>query len=122
MHYDAAIADAYPQLLASRRNYDVAVGRSEHGALEHGVLEQSWRIGGATPAEVVALAAFAADQKLQRVNASSHEVYDLIDPPPGAEVYFRAVDPAVGALTKYTLTNDALINHTLVDHVDHHGR
>lgn len=123
MHYDAAIANAYPQLLASRRNYDVAVGRGEHGALEHGVLEQSWRIGGATPAEVVALAAFAADQKLQRVNASSHEVYDLIDAPPRAEVYFRAIDPAVGALTKYTLTNDApvndALNHTLVDH---HGR
>lgn len=109
MHYDAAISREYPQLLASRRNYDVAVGRGEDGAIEHGVLEQSWRIGGATPAEVVALAAFAADPKLHRVRTSSHEVYDLIDPPPGAEVYFCAIDPAVGALTKYSV-------------IDRHGR
>ena len=106
--YEAAIANAYPQLLASRRNYDVAVGRGEDGALEHGVLEQSWRVGGATPAEVGALAAFADDPELHRVCACSHEVYDLIDPPPGAEVYFSAIDPAVGALTKYTLINFGL--------------
>lgn len=108
MHYEAAIADRYPQLFASRRNYDVAAGRGEDGALEHGVLEQSWRIGGATPAEVSALAAFAADPALHRVRASSHEVYDLIDPPSGAEVYFSAIDPAVGALTKYSLVKYGL--------------
>lgn len=106
--YEAAIANAYPQLLASRRNYDVAAGSRQDGGVAQGVLEQSWRIGGATPAEVSALVAFADDPKLHRVRASSHEVYELIDPPPGAEVYFSAIDPAVGALTKYTLVNCGL--------------
>jgi hypothetical protein len=119
MRYDAAISNEYPQLLASRRNYDVAVGRDEDGALVHGVLEQSWRIGGATPAEVSALAALAADPRLHRVNASSHEVYDLIDTPCGAEVYFSAVDPAAGALTKYALVDRTPANDI---GVDRHGR
>ena len=111
MHYDAAIANEYPQLLASRRNYDVAVGRGQDGALAHGVLEQSWRIGGATPAEVGALGAFASDPGLQRVLASSHEVYELIVPPPQAEVYFSDIDPAVGALTKYALVQNPADRH-----------
>ena len=62
----------------------------------------------ASVGEVRALAAFADDPELHRVCACSHEVYDLIDPPPGAEVYFSAIDPAVGALTTYTLINFGL--------------
>ena len=92
-------------LLAASRSENVELRQS---ALELGGLQQPWRNGGATPAEVSALAAFAADPKLHRVRASSHEVYDLIDPPSGAEVYFCAIDPAVGALTKYSLVKYGL--------------
>jgi hypothetical protein len=126
--YEAAVAAAYPPLFASRRNYDVAGGRGEDGSLAHGVLEQSWRIGGATPAEVSALAALAADPKLHRVCTSSHEVYDLIVPPPGAEVYFSAIDPAVGALTKFSLVNGLVSDGPVKDglvkdgFIDRHGR
>ncbi|MGO4222464.1 DUF3182 family protein [Lysobacter sp. TAF61] len=99
--YDREVGRAYPQFFASRRNYDIVVGEDSSGAMRCGVLEQSWRIGGASPAEVLALQAFKADPGLQRICVSSCEVYALIDVPDGAEVSFRAEDPVVGAITKY---------------------
>jgi hypothetical protein len=101
--YDAATS-VFPGLFASRRNYDVAQGTNARGQWRSGVLEQSWRVGGATGAEIAALEAFRADPALQVVRASTFEVYgESQDPPPHATVYFRGVDEHVGWLTKYAM-------------------
>ena len=103
IRYDAEVSRAYPEFFASRRNYDVALGVDPSGVPRTGVLEQSWRIGGATPAEILALEAMHLDPQLTRVSVSTHEVYEMIDAPLGAQVYFRGEDPAVGPMTKYAL-------------------
>jgi hypothetical protein len=102
--YHRAALACFPGMLASRCNYDVAQGIDDSGAWRSGVLEQSWRIGGATGAELAALAAFEADPALRVVRAATTEVYGGVEPPPDAEVYFRGVDPHVGPITKYTRT------------------
>ncbi|HEY5850007.1 MAG TPA: DUF3182 family protein [Lysobacter sp.] len=99
--YDREVNRAYPQFHASRRNYDIVLGEDVSGTARCGVLEQSWRIGGASPAEVLALLAMDADPDLERICVSSCEVYDLIDVPHGAEISFRGEDPVVGTITKY---------------------
>lgn len=100
--YHAAVMLSYPGMYASRCNYDVAQGCDEQGRRYSGVLEQSWRIGGASGAEVAALAAFRADPALQAVRASTAERYGAGGPvPDGATVYFQGDDDAVGPLTKY---------------------
>ena len=58
--YDAAASELFSGLFASRRNYDIARGRNARGEWRCGVLEQSWRIGGASGAEIGALEAFRA--------------------------------------------------------------
>lgn len=101
--YDAATS-VFPGMFASRRNYDVAQGTNARGQWRSGVLEQSWRMGGATGAEIAALEAFWADPALQVVHASTFEIYgESQAPPPQATVYFRGVDECVGLLTKYTV-------------------
>jgi hypothetical protein len=103
--YDAAASELFPGLFASRRNYDVARGRDARGKWRCGVLEQSWRIGGASGAEIGALEAFRADPLLTRVRAATVEIYgtDAPPPPPAATVYFRGIDERVGPLTKYAV-------------------
>ena len=102
--YDGAVAALFPGFLASRRNYDVARGRDADGRWRSGVLEQSWRIGGASGAEIAALEAFRADPALRCVRAATVEVYGDADaPPPGATVDFHGIDEHVGPITKYTL-------------------
>lgn len=98
--YDAA-AESHLGLMASRRNYDIAQGVDSHGNVCSGVLEQSWRIGGASPAEILAMEAFAADDKLQSITVSTHEVYGSAKPPPHANIHFQGVDSQVGAIQKY---------------------
>jgi hypothetical protein len=66
--YDAATS-LFSGMFASRRNYDVAQGLSAKGQWRSGVLEQSWRIGGATAAEIAALEAIRADAGLKVVRA-----------------------------------------------------
>ncbi len=102
--YHRAALASFPGLLASRCNYDVAQGVDDRGVWRSGVLEQSWRIGGATGAELAALAAFQADPALQTVRTATTEVYGGVTPPADAEVYFNGVDLHVGAITKYTRT------------------
>jgi hypothetical protein len=102
--YDAAARECFAGLYASRRNYDVAQGRDGAGAPRSGVLEQSWRLGGASGAEIGALEAFRANPSLEVVRAKTREVYGEAPPPPAAVVYYSGVDPRVGALTKYALT------------------
>ena len=101
--YDDAAFRCFRGLFASRRNYDVAEGCDVTGNRRSGVLEQSWRVGGATGAEVEALLAFHADPALRAVRAATIERYggDVI-PPDGATVYFAGTDPRAGPLVKFT--------------------
>lgn len=103
--FDAAADRHLDGFFASRRNYDVALGRDHQGAMRAGVLEQSWRIGGASGAEIAALTAFANDDALRIVLASCREAYGhhTACPPTAADVYFDDDDPAVGPLIKYAL-------------------
>lgn len=100
--FDAAIRDAFPGFLASRRNYDVACGADDEGRHRCGVLEQSWRLGGASGAEIGALRAFANDPALEVVHASTVEAYGAdTDVPADACIYYRGVDPHGGPITKF---------------------
>ena len=102
--YDDAAFRCFDGLFASRRNYDVAHGVDAEGRECSGVLEQSWRIGGASGAEVEALVAFQADPSLSVVRASTAEVYGPdAAVPPGATVYFQGADAHGGPLTKYAM-------------------
>lgn len=100
--YDCAAFECFAGLFASRRNYDVAEGVDAADRRRSGVLEQSWRIGGASGAEIAALAAFRSDPSLQVVRASSTEIYGLdANPPADATIHFQGVDDHAGPLTKY---------------------
>ncbi|HSV52541.1 MAG TPA: DUF3182 family protein, partial [Burkholderiaceae bacterium] len=102
--YDGAASTCFPGFFASRINYDVAQGMDMSGRWCSGVLEQSWRVGGATGAEIAALQAFQADPARTVVRASCMEVFgQSAAPPPDAVLYFRGVDEQVGPLTKYTI-------------------
>lgn len=102
--YDAAARACFAGLLASRINYDVAFGRDAQGRSRSGVLEQSWRVGGATGCEVAALEMFRRQPARKRVRAVGVEVYgESPEPPPHAIVHYRGTDPRAGRLTKYTL-------------------
>lgn len=91
----------FPGTLVSRRNYDVLRGLDAAGRPRSGVLEQSWRMGGASGAEIVALEAFRADPGRHVVRARTVEVYGPSHMPPGATVYFHGTDEQVGPITKY---------------------
>ena len=102
--YDAA-TEEFAGFFASRRNYDVARGRDAHGRWRCGVLEPSWRLGGASGPEVAALEAFRADAALTAVRAWCVEGYGPdLEPPPRAVVHYPGVDERLGPLHKYTLT------------------
>jgi hypothetical protein len=101
--YDDAAHACFPGFFASRRNYDVVQGRDAAGRLRCGVLEQSWRIGGASGAEIGALERFREDPALRAVRAWCVEVYGECEPPPEATVYFSDVDEKVDRITKYTM-------------------
>jgi hypothetical protein len=100
--YDTQAGHCYPALFASRRNYDVVQGRNAQGRLCRGVLEQSWRAGGASVAEIAALEAFSADPALRTTRAATQERYgpDAPAPPPGLDVVFKGEDAEVGFVVK----------------------
>jgi Protein of unknown function (DUF3182) len=101
--YDAA-TEEFPGFMASRRNYDVCQGIGADGRARAGVLEPSWRIGGASSAELAAAAAFARDPNLQIVCASHVEEYGRDrQPPEDAVVDFHGDDPEAGPLLRYTV-------------------
>ncbi|MCG6541560.1 DUF3182 family protein [Pseudomonas sp. KSR10] len=104
--YDAAASDCFRNFYASRRNYDIAQGIDDRGRACSGVLEQSWRIGGASSAEVAALEAFAQGRGGKVVHASSVELYGESTVPEGATLLFRGDDAEVGFITKYALVED----------------
>lgn len=104
-----ALADRHlPGLIASRRNYDVACGVGADGSRRIGVLEQSWRMGGATGAEIAALEVFAREPRVAAVHARTVEVYGAPPAPDGATLYYRGRDPVVGPLTKYALVEEKI--------------
>lgn len=99
--YEHAAFQAYPEIIASRRNYDVIQGTDGRGHLLSGVLEQSWRIGGASSAEIYSLELFARHPELQRVRAASIERYGRgTRLPPDSYLLFRGEDPGLGYLSK----------------------
>ena len=104
--YEAAAINSFPGWLASRRNYDVAQVVGDDGRGSCGVLEQSWRIGGASAAEIAALEAFRADPSLRSVRAACIESYGECTVPPDAVVYFRGIDDRLGPITKYCQVKD----------------
>ena len=101
--YDAAAFGEFPGFLASRRNYDVAQGYNSEGKRCSGVLEQSWRIGGASAAEVAALEVFRKEPEVRAVHASTVEVYGAAEIPSHAIVQFNGEDEHTGRIAKYTL-------------------
>lgn len=86
--FDSAADEAYPGFYASRRNYDIAQGLASDGQRRSGVLEQSWRMGGASSAEVAALQSFVNNPGLRAIRVSSVETYvDQALPADAIEVY-----------------------------------
>ncbi|MDD2061188.1 DUF3182 family protein [Pseudomonas sp. GD03860] len=104
--YELAAFHTLPGFMASRRNYDVALGLNDQGKARSGVLEQSWRIGGASSAEVLALQAFAADPALTRIRASTHEAFDTPELPADATIFYQGDDSEIGRICKYARIRD----------------
>lgn len=104
--FDRAATEHYG-IVASRRNYDVAVGVDSRGRSLSGVLEQSWRIGGASGAELAALEELRRSPERPVVRASCVEAYGAdVHPPSGARVSFHGVDSEAGPLLKYTVIHE----------------
>ena len=104
--YEAAVRARFPGFYASRCNYDILRGRDAGGTMRLAVLEQSWRVGGATGPELAALQVFRAQPQRRAVRVSCVEAFgDSPEPPPHAIVYFRGTDPSIGRLTKYTVVH-----------------
>lgn len=101
LRYDSAASEHLAGFFASRRNYDIARGKDESGATRSGVLEQSWRVGGASSAEILALEAFAQDPGLHIVTASTHEVFGDCTVPGSATLFYQGNDAEVGRISKY---------------------
>jgi hypothetical protein len=100
-YHDAAF-ECFEGMFASRCNYDVVQGQDEHGRPLAGVLEQSWRIGGASGAEVAALQRLHDEPARHVVRASTVEAYgDDVEVPKEATLYYRGTDAHVGRITKY---------------------
>ncbi|MET1076491.1 MAG: DUF3182 family protein [Pseudomonas sp.] len=99
--YDSAASACFAGFFASRRNYDVARGVDVHGQPRSGVLEQSWRIGGASSAEIAALQAFRGDERLSVLRAASLELYGPRQrPPASSDLLFSGEDAEVGFINK----------------------
>lgn len=101
--FDHAAHQCLPHFFASRRNYDIAQGRDAEGLPRSGVLEQSWRVGGASSAELAALEAFVADPGRQVVRAASVETGEDKPLPAHARVIYRGVDHRGDFLLKYAM-------------------
>ena len=86
--YDHAVCNTYG-VLASRCNYDVIVGRDARGLARAGVLEQSWRFGGASMAEILAFEHFQAHPAADWVTAETVEFHGEGEVPEGAIVHWR---------------------------------
>ena len=99
--FDVAADEAYPGFYASRRNYDIAQGLDARGQRCSGVLEQSWRMGGASSAEVAALQCFVNHPGLPAIRVSSVEIYHDQPLPAGAIEVYRGPAENSDFLLKY---------------------
>src|SRR5262249_26126951 len=101
--YDAATS-TYPGFAVSRQNYDVAQGFDGQGRLRSGVLEASWRSGGASTAELAAMKEFAQDPALQLVEACSVKEFGRgPQTPRNALIQYQGDDPEDGPIIRYTM-------------------
>ena len=99
----------YPGFMVSRRNYDVAQGLDGKGRRRSGVLEASWRSGGASTAELAALSEFARDPTFHVVEASAVKLFGRgHEVPRNAVVHYRGDDPEDGPITRYTMVTRKL--------------
>jgi Protein of unknown function (DUF3182). len=103
VQFDRAAHQLLPGFFASRRNYDIAQGLDSDGRRCSGVLEQSWRIGGASGAELAALEAFVADPSLCVVRASTFEIFEDKPLPDNTHVLYRGPDEHGDFLMKYAM-------------------
>lgn len=102
--YDERVKSAYPGSFATRSNYDVAQGFDHAGHWHSGVLEQSWRIGGATGAELLAMQLLRDEPERESVDAATVEVHGRdVALPPGAVLLYNGDDPDQGWMTKYAV-------------------
>jgi hypothetical protein len=100
--YDEATSE-YPGFMASRRNYDIAAGYDGEGRRRSGVLEASWRSGGASTAELAAIQALAQDPALRVVEACAAKQFGTgHEAPRNAIVHYRGIDPEDGPILRYT--------------------
>lgn len=105
--YDEVARQCFPGMFASRRNYDVVQGKDHRGQPHAGVLESSWRIGGASGAEATALLRFRDEPRRRWLGVRTEERYGAdAQPPQGATVLFHGTDPACGPLLKCTVVED----------------
>ena len=117
--YEDAMRE-YPGFMASRRNYDVAQGLDGKGRKRSGVLEASWRSGGASTAELAALWEFAQDPPLQVVEARAVKLFGSVhEAPRNALVHYRGDDPDDGPITRYTLVTRKLKRNDLAHYARH---
>lgn len=106
--YEDAMRE-YPGFMVSRRNYDIAQGLDGKGRRRSGVLEASWRSGGASTAELAALNEFARDPTLQVVEACAVKLFGKgHEAPRNAVVHYRGDDPEDGPITRYTMVTEKL--------------
>lgn len=90
-------------LIASRSAYTVLSGTAHNDKNYSGVLEQSWRIGGSSGPEILAIQAFQDDPSLQAVNGVSRNLLGAdATAPPNARVHYRGDDSFYGPVTVYS--------------------
>ena len=101
--YDHSMAE-YAGFIASRRNYDVAQGFDSTGEWRSGVLESSWRIGGASPAELMGVKLLMLNPRQTSVRVTHVEEYGSNqEPPAGAVICFHGNDAEAGPVLRYTI-------------------
>jgi hypothetical protein len=101
--YDSALSE-YAGLIASRRNYDVGIGLDDNGVRRSGVFESSLRFGGASTAELAALATFRQNPTLQIVEASVVKAFGReTEAPRDALIHFQGDDSQLGPMIRYTM-------------------
>ena len=101
MAFDARLVH-YPDVLATRRNYDLAQGYDGRCVFRSGIIDQSWRIGGCSGVEVAALEAFALRPEIQVLRGSAFTRYGTAEVPAGAIVHFEGLDDESGPMQVYS--------------------
>ncbi|AOZ06021.1 DUF3182 family protein [Cupriavidus malaysiensis] len=101
--YHSAALDCFPGSWVSRSNYDVALGEAPECGRLLGVLEQSWRAGGASGAEILALDAFRRSPARQVATVATRERYGAVALPAHARLLFEGEDREQGVMAKYAI-------------------